>query len=51
MGNEANGISKEIAQLVTDKVKIENIGNTTESLNVAVATAIALFEVQKKLRY
>ena len=45
MGNEANGISKEIIQLIAKKLKIENIGGKTESLNVAVATSIFLHEI------
>jgi TrmH family RNA methyltransferase len=45
MGNESNGISKEISMLITNKIKIENIGNKTESLNVAVATSILLHEI------
>ena len=45
MGNEANGITKEICPLITNKVKIENIGKNTESLNVAVATSILLHEI------
>ncbi len=44
MGNEANGISEEINKLITDKVAIKNIGNSAESLNVAVATSILLHE-------
>ena len=44
MGNEANGISEEIDNLITDKVAIKNIGNSAESLNVAVATSILLHE-------
>ena len=45
LGNEANGITKEISQLITNKIKIENIGNKTESLNVAAATSILLHEI------
>jgi len=45
MGNEANGITKEISQFITTKVKIENVGKKTESLNVAVATSIFLHEI------
>ncbi|MEC9209854.1 MAG: RNA methyltransferase [Bacteroidota bacterium] len=45
MGNEANGITKEISQFITTKVKIENTGKKTESLNVAVATSIFLHEI------
>ena len=44
MGNEANGITEEINNLITDKVAIKNIGNSAESLNVAVATSILLHE-------
>ena len=44
MGNEANGISPELSKFITDKVAIKNIGGTTESLNVAVATSILLHE-------
>ena len=44
MGNEANGISPEVSKFITDKVAIKNIGGTTESLNVAVATSILLHE-------
>ena len=32
----------EINKLITDKVAIKNIGNSAESLNVAVATSILL---------
>jgi TrmH family RNA methyltransferase len=44
MGNEANGISNSIKQLVSTKVSIPRYGNSqqTESLNVATATAIFL---------
>ena len=44
MGNEANGISQEVSKFITDRVAIKNIGGTTESLNVAVATSILLHE-------
>ena len=45
LGNEAHGVSKEILQLATKRVRIdiENI----ESLNVAVAGAIAMYELSK----
>lgn len=39
MGNEANGISPELAKKVTQKVTIPGFGQA-ESLNVAIATAI-----------
>ena len=44
IGNEANGISPEVSKFITDRVAIKNIGGTTESLNVAVATSILLHE-------
>lgn len=48
MGNEANGISKEISAFVSEKIKIPQFGNsTTESLNVATATAILLSEFKR----
>lgn len=49
MGNEANGISKEIEKLVTQKISIPRFGNLqqTESLNVATATAIILSEFKR----
>ena len=45
MGNEANGISNDLSALITNRVKIKNIGNKTESLNVAMATSILLYEI------
>lgn len=49
MGNEANGVSKEIKDLVTAKVSIPRFGDLkkTESLNVATATAILLSEFKR----
>lgn len=49
MGNEANGISKDIEQLVTKKLSIPRFGTlqATESLNVATATAIILSEFKR----
>lgn len=49
MGNEANGISKEILSLVTNSIAIPQFGNQqkTESLNVATATAILLSEFRR----
>jgi len=48
-GNEANGISDAIAALVTKKLTIPQFGQQqlTESLNVAMATAIFLSEFRK----
>ncbi|MBQ4822315.1 RNA methyltransferase [Aquimarina sp. MMG016] len=50
MGNEANGISSEIEQLVNKKISIPQFGSTkeTESLNVATATAIVLSEFRRR---
>ncbi|RIV67432.1 TrmH family RNA methyltransferase [Flagellimonas aequoris] len=48
MGNEANGISKEITDLVTERISIPQFGEpTAESLNVATATAILLNEIRR----
>ena len=48
MGNEGQGISKEIAALVTQKVSIPaHQTATTESLNVASAAGIALYEIRR----
>ena len=44
LGNESNGISEKVIPLITNKVTIQNIGSKTESLNVAMATAIFLHE-------
>ncbi|MCL6268265.1 TrmH family RNA methyltransferase [Flagellimonas myxillae] len=49
MGNEANGISEHVAQFVTQRISIPQFGQqTTESLNVATATAILLNEIRRK---
>lgn len=49
MGNEANGIRKEILDLIANSVTIPRFGNIqqTESLNVATATAILLSEFKR----
>ncbi|WP_338410780.1 RNA methyltransferase [uncultured Flavobacterium sp.] len=46
LGNESNGISKNIQQLITHKITIPRFGSLqqTESLNVATAAAIVLSE-------
>ncbi len=51
MGNEANGISSEIKELVNHRLTIPRFGHTqkTESLNVATATAILLSEFKRRL--
>jgi len=48
MGNEANGIGAEIAAMLDHKISIPHYGNrTTESLNVATATAVLLSEFRR----
>ncbi|MGD9929545.1 MAG: TrmH family RNA methyltransferase [Mangrovibacterium sp.] len=52
MGNEGNGISEEVARMVTDKVHIPAFpgGQTgSESLNVATATAICCAEFRRRM--
>lgn len=51
MGNEGNGISDEVAHLVTRRVSIPSFPPgraTVESLNVGVATAITVAEFRRK---
>ena len=49
VGNEANGVSKEIQKLANEKVIIPMLGKT-ESLNVSVATGVILYEyVRQKI--
>lgn len=49
IGNEANGISENILQIVDTKVKIPMLGKT-ESLNASVATSVILYEyVRQKI--
>lgn len=49
MGNEANGISSEVKQLIKNELTIPRFGDIqqTESLNVATATAILLSEFRR----
>lgn len=48
IGNEGNGISKEIQQLITKRIKIPAYGDSLmESLNAAVATAIVCNEFRR----
>lgn len=49
VGNEANGISDNLLNLTTHKIGIPRFGNNhqTESLNVAVATAILFSEFKR----
>lgn len=49
IGNEANGVSKEVLDLADGKIKIPMLGKT-ESLNAAVATGIIVYEyVRRKI--
>jgi TrmH family RNA methyltransferase len=49
MGNEANGISESIEDLITNKLSVPRFGDlkAIESLNVATATAIVLSEFKR----
>lgn len=50
IGNEANGVTKEIRELSDYRVKIPMLGKT-ESLNAAVATGIMIYEyVRQKIQ-
>ena len=48
IGNEANGVSKEILDLSDYKVKIPMLGKT-ESLNASVATGIMIYEYVRRI--
>lgn len=53
MGNEGNGISNEIKQLINKKLYIPNYpanAETSESLNVAIATAVTCAEFRRRIR-
>ena len=50
MGNEGNGISQEVRKLVTHPIRIPSYpknAETSESLNVSIATAIVLAEFRR----
>ena len=49
MGNEANGITQEISELLKNRLTIPRFGTVkaTESLNVAMATSIFLSEFKR----
>lgn len=54
MGNEGNGISPEVRQLISHKLFIPNFNKnaeTAESLNVAIATAITCSEFRRLQRH
>lgn len=49
IGNEANGVSKEVQEIADNKVKIPMLGKT-ESLNASVAAGIMIYEyIREKL--
>jgi RNA methyltransferase, TrmH family len=47
LGNEGNGIRKEVSQFITDKIHIPSFGGA-ESLNVSVAAGIIVSEFKRK---
>lgn len=52
MGNEGNGISAEVASVVTERVLIPSFPpgrQTSESLNVAMATGIIISELSRRI--
>jgi RNA methyltransferase, TrmH family len=46
LGNEGNGISKELHEFIDNPITIPSFGNT-ESLNVSTAMGILLFQIKK----
>ncbi len=51
MGNEGNGISSEIENVITNKISIPSFaekGDTSESLNVGIAAAITVAEFRRR---
>ena len=54
MGNEGNGISQAVRQLVTHPIRIPSYpknAETSESLNVSIATAIVLAEFRRNISH
>lgn len=49
IGNEANGISKEVGQCLTGRIRIPMEGKL-ESLNAAVAAAVVIYEAARQRR-
>jgi RNA methyltransferase, TrmH family len=47
LGNEGNGIRKEVSQFITDKIHIPSFGGA-ESLNVSVAAGIIVSEFRRR---
>lgn len=53
MGNEGNGISKEVLPFISKKLLIPTFpadANTSESLNVGIATAISVAEFRRRVK-
>lgn len=48
IGNEANGVSKEIQDMADEKAKIPMLGRT-ESLNASVAAGVVMYEYKTKI--
>lgn len=51
LGNEGKGVSKEVENLISEKITIPSFveqGDTSESLNVAMATAIVCSEFRRR---
>jgi tRNA G18 (ribose-2'-O)-methylase SpoU len=48
MGSEAHGIPNEIGERLDKKIRI-SIDETVESLNLAVATGVILFEARRQV--
>ena len=48
IGNESKGISKDVLDVVDDKIKIDMWGKS-QSLNAAVACSVAIYEISKQL--
>lgn len=48
IGNESKGISKDILDIVDNKIKIDMWGKS-QSLNAAVACSVAIYEISKQL--
>lgn len=50
IGNEANGVEREIQEFADEKIKIPMLGRT-ESLNASVATGIILYEYVRQKQF
>ena len=48
LGNEGAGLSEELIEVANERVTIP-LANGVESLNVAVATALILYEAKRQL--